>query len=84
MAGNANLVCSPLSDAAASPITAGLKPYVLVRGRLEALMTRALTYDLAELAMEERGRAGVWSRGSFFPLEVSGPTADPASASTTR
>lgn len=45
----------------------GLKPYVLVRGRLEALLTRALTYDLAELAVAgEGGAMGIWSRGLFF------------------
>ncbi len=47
----------------------GFKPYVLVRGRLEALLTRALAYDLAGLAVEHAGRPGVWSRGAFFPLE---------------
>jgi hypothetical protein len=49
----------------------GLKPYVLVRGRLEALVTRALYYDLVELAVEEPGRGlGVWSAGSFFPMQA--------------
>lgn len=48
---------------------AGLKPYVLVRGRLEALLTRALAYDLAGLAQLHGGRHGVWSRGEFFTLE---------------
>ncbi len=51
----------------------GLKPYVLVRGRLEALFARALVYELAELAVEEarEGRMvpGVWSGGMFFALE---------------
>ncbi|HEU0158131.1 MAG TPA: DUF1285 domain-containing protein [Hyphomicrobiaceae bacterium] len=55
----------------------GLKPYLAVRGRLEALLTRALSFDLAELALAaadgEPRRAGVWSRGSFFALP---PTAD--------
>jgi len=50
----------------------GLKPYVLVRGRLEALLTRPLVYELAELAMEEerdgKRAAGVWSGGAFFPF----------------
>lgn len=47
----------------------GLKPYLHVRGRLEALVTRALYYDLVELAVEDRGRGlGLWSRGAFFPL----------------
>lgn len=51
--------------------TGGLKPYLHVRGRLEALVTRALYYDLVELAVEnEEGRLGVWSGGAFFPLEA--------------
>ena len=52
----------------------GLKPYVLVRGRLEALVTRALYYDLVELAeartADSREELGIWSGGSFFPLEA--------------
>lgn len=53
----------------------GLKPYLLVRGRLEALVTRALYYDLVELAVEnERGRLGVWSGGVFFTLEATAAT----------
>ncbi len=52
-------------------------PYVLIRGRLEALITRAAFYDLAALAVpgeDETGQSvmGVWSRGVFFPL---GPAA---------
>jgi len=31
----------------------GLKPYLGVRGRLEALLTRAVSYDLIELARKE-------------------------------
>ena len=48
----------------------GLKPYVHVRGRLEALVTRALVYDLVELAIEgpDGGGLGLWSDGAFFPL----------------
>jgi uncharacterized protein len=53
----------------------GLKPYLLVRGRLEALVTRALYYDLVELAVETgQGDAiqlGVWSGGVRFPLVAS-------------
>jgi hypothetical protein len=52
----------------------GLKPYLLVRGRLEALITRALYYDLVELAVpraaNEESQLGLWSRGCFFPLEA--------------
>ena len=50
------------------PETGGLKPYVHVRGGLDALLTRALALDLVELAGERDGRAGVWSGGAFFPL----------------
>lgn len=54
------------------PDSGGLKPYVLVRGRLEALFTRALMYQLADL-MEIRGEdddmeMGVWSDGRFFAV----------------
>ena len=50
----------------------GLKPYILVRGRLEALVTRALYYDLVELAVTESEgkseRFGIWSGGQFFEM----------------
>jgi hypothetical protein len=47
----------------------GLKPYLHVRGRLEALVTRALYYDLVELAVEGPDRGlGLWSGGAFFPM----------------
>lgn len=47
-------------------------PYLRVRGRLDALISRALFFELAELG-EERSTAdgvdfGVWSRGLFFRL----------------
>lgn len=61
---------------AVEPATGGFKPYVLVRGRLEALVTRALTFDLAELAVpfgsDEPDRLGVWSGGTWFELAAGG------------
>lgn len=55
----------------------GLKPYVLVRGRLEARLTRAVLYDLVERGSESMVDGatwfGVWSAGRFFPIV---PTAD--------
>ncbi len=48
--------------------TDGLKPYVLVRARLEALVTRALFYDLVESGSIEDGWYGVWSSGIFWPM----------------
>ena len=59
----------------------GLKPYVMVRGRLEALLTRALVHDLVALAAEEqRGSAsiaGIWSGGAFFALAASNGLSEP-------
>lgn len=51
----------------------GLKPYVLVRGRLEALVTRALYADLVALAGEDKTGTGLglWSGGVWWPLEAS-------------
>jgi uncharacterized protein len=46
-------------------------PYVLVRGRLEAKLTRPVFYELVDLAVpapDGTDRLGVWSRGEFFPL----------------
>lgn len=52
----------------------GLKPYVLVRGRLEALFTRALMYQLADLMVDHSdgsgSRTGIWSDGQFFALDA--------------
>ncbi|MHA7776977.1 DUF1285 domain-containing protein [Roseibium sp. M-1] len=58
------------------PDTGGLKPYVLVRGRIEALFTRALMYQLADLMEEckdDRAGAtetlmGIWSSGEFYAV----------------
>ncbi len=56
------------------PGSGGLKPYILVRGRLEALVTRALYYDLVEMAeprtMDGREVLGLWSGGTWFALAV--------------
>lgn len=52
--------------------TAGLKAYISVRGNLEARLTRALMYDLVELANEgtgaHQGQFGVMSAGLFYPI----------------
>ena len=47
----------------------GLKPYLLVRGRLEALVTRALYYDLVELAVDDDAAAasGLVERRRLLP-----------------
>lgn len=54
---------------AVDPSNGGLKPYLLVRGRLEALVTRALTMDLVALAEEDgAGRLCVSSCGVGFGI----------------
>ena len=47
----------------------GTSPRILVRHGLEAELTRAVYYELAELALAGE-QSGVWSDGAFFPLEV--------------
>ena len=52
--------------------TGGLKPYVLVRAGLEALVSRALFYDLVACGTVVDGWFGVWSSGLFFPMQKAG------------
>jgi hypothetical protein len=49
--------------------TDGLKPYVLVRRNLEALVVRPLFYDLVARGNIEDGWFGVWSSGRFYPMQ---------------
>lgn len=46
----------------------GVHPYLHVRGGLEALIVRPVYYELAHMALEEDGPAGVWSGGVFFSM----------------
>ncbi|MFK3665461.1 DUF1285 domain-containing protein [Ochrobactrum teleogrylli] len=50
----------------------GLKPYVLIRGRLEALVTRSVMYDLValgeEIEMDGVALFAVRSGGAIFPI----------------
>lgn len=52
--------------------TGGMKPYLLVRGRLEALLARPVTYELAalgeELEIGGRRMFAVRSAGAVFPI----------------
>ena len=48
----------------------GPHPYVRVRGGLDALVSRAIYYDLAGRALAgDETPPGVWSAGAFFPLQ---------------
>jgi len=48
------------------------RPYIVVRDRLEARISRAVFYELVSLAAERQGpqgiELGVWSGGLFFSL----------------
>lgn len=52
--------------------TGGLKPYIMVRGRLEALVSRAVMYDLValgeELMVDGRLMFVLRSKGEVFPV----------------
>ena len=49
----------------------GLSPRLLVRHGLEAELTRAVYYELAELALASGANPpGVWSDGQFFALDA--------------
>ena len=53
------------------PASGGLKPYLRVRGRLDALVTRSVYYDLVELAESDPDGGEtlfVWSDGAKFAL----------------
>lgn len=57
------------------PETQEPSPYILVRGGLEAKLSRPVFYELADMAEAFEGAAGqlgVWSQGQFFEL---GPAA---------
>ena len=55
--------------------TGGLNPYVLVRGRLEAVFARSIFSDLVALGVDEQMKGtsmfGVWSEGMFLPMQRS-------------
>jgi uncharacterized protein len=51
------------------PVSGEPRPYVLVRGGLEALIARAAFYEMVEMAQERDGRLGVASNGAWFPIE---------------
>jgi uncharacterized protein len=47
----------------------GPSPRLLVRHGLEAELTRSVYYELAELALTNAEKPGVWSDGAFFALD---------------
>jgi uncharacterized protein len=56
-----------------APDTGEPQPYILVKPGLAARLVRSVFYHLVDLAIADAtGRLGVWSHGSFFPLQHSG------------
>jgi hypothetical protein len=53
---------------AIDPLTREPRPYVRVRGRLEARILRPPFYEMVDWAEERDGVLGVMSLGTFFPL----------------
>lgn len=58
------------------PLTLEPAPFVHVRGRLEAALSRPVFYELVNLAVEREGisapQLGVYAGGMFFPLGPEG------------
>ena len=57
------------------PETGEPSPYVLIRGRLEAKLTRPVFYELAGMAVDNPDGSdtmGVWSQGEFFVIGSGG------------
>ncbi len=44
-------------------------PYIRIAEGLDALLSRPVFYELAEIAVSHHGRMGVWSHRTFFPLD---------------
>ncbi|KQN31361.1 hypothetical protein ASF00_00640 [Sphingomonas sp. Leaf34] len=52
----------------------GPRPYLVVRGGMEALVVRSVYYELAERAIADGATPpGLWSDGAFFALEPAAP-----------
>lgn len=52
-----------------NPLTREPRPYVKVRGRLEALLLRAPFYELVEYGQTRADKFGVYSNGTFFEVD---------------
>lgn len=52
-----------------NPQTREPRPYVKVRGRLEALLLRAPFYELVEYGQARGDKFGVYSNGTFFEVD---------------
>ena len=53
-----------------TPGAEGVVPYLTIRDNLQARLTRADYYRVAEYCVEYHGRLGVWSAEQFFPLST--------------
>lgn len=71
VAGSEHPIRVEIDEASGEP-----SPYILVRDGLDALISRSVYYQLADLLVEEdidnEAWLGVWSQGSFFRFAKSG------------
>lgn len=55
-----------------SPVTSEPRPYIIVKDRLEARITRSVYYELVERCVRrhpgQEAEVGIWSRQTFFTL----------------
>ena len=64
------VVAGPANPLRFAETAGGPHPYLLVRKGLEALIGRAVYYELAELALGEGDPPGLWSDGAFFAFDA--------------
>jgi hypothetical protein len=66
------VVAGPAHPIRIEPREDGPHPYLAVRGGLDALISRSVYYELANLAVDEGADPpGLWSAGQFFTLGLS-------------
>ncbi|MBD8701060.1 DUF1285 domain-containing protein [Sphingomonas aerolata] len=59
----------------------GPRPYLMVRGGMEAVVARPVYYELADRAIAGgESPVGLWSDGQFFPLEPAMPSPEDIAA----
>jgi uncharacterized protein len=51
------------------PKTSAISPYITLRQGIDAKLSRPVYYDLVELGSTKGDTYGLWSSGTFFPLE---------------
>ncbi len=65
------VVAGPAHPVRFADTSDGPRPYVMVRGGMEALIVRPVYYELTAIALDEGAEPpGVWSDGAFFAMSA--------------